>query len=61
MSNRADFRLALEADIALNSAKKALRYGPQSLRGRAGERAAEAMAKLGLVAATSEPQGNRAA
>ena len=48
MKQRDDLRLALTADICLNSARKALREGPQKIRGRAGERAAEAMERLGL-------------
>lgn len=52
MSNqrRDVLRLALEADLCFTSAKKALREGPQSLRGDAGARAAEAMRRLGLSA-----------
>lgn len=41
-------RLAAEADIDPRSAAKALRDGPESLRGRVGEKAANAMARLGL-------------
>ena len=43
-------RLALEGQLAIGSARKALRDGPRSLRGRAGERAADAMKRLGLTA-----------
>lgn len=53
--NRREFQLALEADICLNSARKALRTGPDSLRGRAGERAAEVMRRHGWLA--SAPAG----
>lgn len=55
-SRRAALRLAAEAEICVASAVKALRYGPRVLRGRAGERAAEAMAKLGLRAASESDQ-----
>lgn len=48
--NRREFQLAFEADICLASARKALRVGPESLRGRAGERAAEVMRRHGWLA-----------
>jgi hypothetical protein len=40
--------LAFEADIDVRTAEKALTVGPEKIRGRAGERAAEAMKRLGL-------------
>lgn len=49
MKQRDVLRLALEADIALPTARRALREGPQVIRGRPGERAAEAMRRLGFV------------
>ena len=41
--------LATAAGLDVRSSRKALRQGPQSLRGRAGARAALAMRDLGLV------------
>lgn len=57
VKERDALRLAVDGDISLPSARKALRFGPHSLRGRAGEKAAEAMARLGLapVATPSDP------
>ncbi len=40
------------ASVLARRARKALRYGPQSLRGDAGERAAAAMQRMGLVSTT---------
>lgn len=53
--------LALDARICANSARKALKHGPYTLRGDAGVRAAESMRRLGLrpdvpvLATTSGP------
>lgn len=57
IDRRTVLRLAAEADIDPRSAAKALRSGADSLRGRTGERAAEAMQRLGMpnVNAPSEP------
>ncbi len=52
---RSDLKLALAADICLNSARKAIKHGSKSLKGRAGERAAEGMAALGIPD-SSNPQ-----
>lgn len=54
-------RLAAEADISLNSARKALREGPRSLRGRAGEKADEAMRRLGLRPIANDAPTSRVA
>lgn len=56
MKHRDVLRLALEADIAINTARKALRG--EEIRGRAGERAAEKMAELGLRAAHNDSHGD---
>jgi hypothetical protein len=45
---RAALALAADADISLNSAKKALREGPDKLRGRTGEKATASMKRLRL-------------
>ncbi|AKV04558.1 hypothetical protein AKJ09_11221 [Labilithrix luteola] len=55
---RDELRLALEADICQNSARKALRKGPKSLRGRAGQRAEEAMQRLGLLPVNAGPSSD---
>lgn len=47
--------LALHADVDPRTARKALRDGPDAVRGRAGERLAEAMAELGLASPNSPP------
>lgn len=52
---RSALKLALAADICLNSARKAIKLGSRSLKGRAGERAREQMAALG-IADPSDPQ-----
>lgn len=42
-------QLAALADVDIRSAKKALRDGPQAVRGRPGERIAAAMPSLGIA------------
>jgi hypothetical protein len=48
VDRRTILRLAAEGDLDPRSARKALIEGPDALRGRAGERAREAMERLGL-------------
>jgi hypothetical protein len=48
--SRKELQLALEARICLNSARKALRKGPDALRGDAGVRASEVMERHGWTA-----------
>lgn len=54
-SNRTATKLAAAADVDWRTARKALRHGVSAVRGRPGERIAEAAKALGI--SLPEPQG----
>ena len=55
---RLALRLAYEADICLNTAKKALKHGADAVKGSAGRRAAEAAKRIGLELGTKRDGGS---
>jgi hypothetical protein len=58
---RIDYLLAAHADVDRRSAARALREGAEAVRGRAGERIAEAATKLGIDLPKPAKEPSRAA
>jgi hypothetical protein len=52
---RTDLLLAAHADVDPRSVHRALREGAQAIRGRAGQRIAEAARELGILLPASAP------